>query len=122
MSKAEDADGGSSPLKILEAEFVERIKRELRREALPQSDMTTSGIGHNRGPPFESESLALSVPEAGKLLGLSRNGAYGAAQRGELPTVRIGSRIFVPRRALDELLNSAAANWRRRQEERASAR
>jgi excisionase family DNA binding protein len=60
--------------------------------------------------------LTYSVPEAGKLLGLSRNGAYEAAARGDLPTIRIGSRLFVPTRAMDELLNSAADKWRRRQE------
>ena len=66
----------------------------------------------------DKEALALSVPAAGRLFGLSRNGSYEAAARGDLPTVRIGSRIFVPRRAIDELLNSAADKWRRRQEAR----
>ena len=61
-------------------------------------------------------ALALSVPEAGRLLGLSRNAAYEAAARGDLPTVRIGSRIFVPRRALDAMLDSATDHWRRRHE------
>jgi hypothetical protein len=72
------------------------------------------------GPAKDADkgALALSVPAAGRLLGLSRNGSYEAATRGDLPTVRIGSRIFVPRRAMDELLNSAADKWRRRQEER----
>jgi excisionase family DNA binding protein len=124
MRKPGSADAAKGAAKIREAELVDRIKRELR-EDLSQSGMTIFGIGHNRGPPFEPESpalplsgavkLALSVPEAGKLLGLSRNGSYEAAARGELPTVRIGSRIFVPRRALDELLNSAGDAWRIRQ-------
>jgi Helix-turn-helix domain len=63
-------------------------------------------------------ALALSVPKAGAMLGLSRNGSYEAAARGDLPTIRIGSRLFVPKRAMDELLNSAADKWRRWQEER----
>jgi Helix-turn-helix domain len=64
----------------------------------------------------DKAALTLSVPAAGKLFGLSRNGSYEAAARGDLPTVRIGSRLFVPKRAMDELLNSAADKWRRRQE------
>jgi excisionase family DNA binding protein len=71
--------------------------------------------------PAEKGALALSVPEAGKLLGLSRNGSYEAAARGDLRTVKIGSRIFVPRRALEAMLDSATDHWRRRQEERTPA-
>jgi len=39
----------------------------------------------------EDAPLTLSIPEAGKkYFGLSRNGAYDAAARGELPPIRIG--------------------------------
>ena len=38
----------------------------------------------------------LSVPEAGAVLGLSRNTAYQAAERGDIPTIRIGHRLVVP--------------------------
>jgi excisionase family DNA binding protein len=53
------------------------------------------------------ERLALSVEDAAGLLGISRTLAYEAIARGELPSVRLGKRIVVPRRALDELLDSA---------------
>jgi hypothetical protein len=47
----------------------------------------------------------LSIPEAGKLyFGLSRNGAYQAAARGELPVIRIGSRLHVPVKALETMM------------------
>ena len=39
----------------------------------------------------------LSVPNAGAVFyGLSRNGSYEAAKRGDLPTIRIGRKIVVP--------------------------
>jgi excisionase family DNA binding protein len=38
-----------------------------------------------------------TVPEAGRLLGLSRNGAYEAAKRGDIPTIRVGRRLVVPK-------------------------
>jgi hypothetical protein len=39
----------------------------------------------------------LSVPEAGKrYFGISRNAAYRAAERGEIPTIRIGNLLRVP--------------------------
>jgi excisionase family DNA binding protein len=53
------------------------------------------------------ECLTLSVEEAGRLLGYSRNTAYEAAKRGELPTIRLGRKIRVPRVALQRLLDSA---------------
>ncbi len=40
--------------------------------------------------------LAISVVEAGAVLGLSRNGAYAAARRGEIPTLKFGSKLVVP--------------------------
>jgi hypothetical protein len=37
----------------------------------------------------------MSVPEAGAEIGLGRNASYEAAKRGEIPTLRIGRRLFV---------------------------
>jgi excisionase family DNA binding protein len=48
--------------------------------------------------------LALSVEEAGALLGISRDLAYDLVSCGDLPSVRLGRRIVVPRRALEETL------------------
>ena len=49
----------------------------------------------------------ISVPEAGTVLGLSRNAAYAAAARGEIPVLRIGGRLLVPMAALQRLLETA---------------
>jgi len=48
----------------------------------------------------EIDTLTMSVEEAGKLLGIGRSSAYGAVRRGELPSLKIGRRILVPRSAL----------------------
>ena len=54
----------------------------------------------------QTTPLTMSVPEAGKrYFGLSRNGAYVAAARGDLPTIRIGKLLRVPVRALEAMLN-----------------
>jgi excisionase family DNA binding protein len=50
------------------------------------------------------ETLAVSVAETARRLGLSRQGTYQAVQRGEIPSVRVGKRILVPRSALEQLL------------------
>jgi hypothetical protein len=52
--------------------------------------------------------LTISVPEAGeRYFGLSRNGSYDAAARGEIPTIKIGRLLRVPVRALEKMLDRA---------------
>lgn len=48
----------------------------------------------------------LTVPEAGVRLGLGRSAAYAAANSGEIPTIRIGKLLRVPKVALERMLNS----------------
>lgn len=54
-----------------------------------------------------AERLTLTVPEAALLLGISRNEAYMAIQRGEIPARRVGRRIIISRVALERWLNGA---------------
>ena len=54
-----------------------------------------------------SSTLVYTVPEAGALLGLGRNASYEAAARGDLPVVRLGKLMRVPKAALDRMLNEA---------------
>ncbi len=49
----------------------------------------------------------LTVAEAGRLLGVGRGLAYEAARRGDIPALRIGRRLVVPRAALERLLAEA---------------
>jgi len=38
------------------------------------------------------------------MLGLNRNAAYAAAKRGDIPTIRIGKLIRVPKLAFNQML------------------
>ena len=58
---------------------------------------------------MEPERLAVTVEEAAALLGISRNLAYELVGRKELPSLRLGRRVLVPRRALDRLLDVGGA-------------
>ena len=51
-----------------------------------------------------AERLVYTVPEAGCLLGLSRNGSYEAAKRGEIPTIRVGRLLLVPKAAFHRMI------------------
>ena len=57
----------------------------------------------------KDDRLTYDVPEAGKKAGLGRNASYDAAKRGDMPTVRIGGRLKVPRKAWDRILNGETA-------------
>ena len=45
-------------------------------------------------PQSRAEPLTTTVNEAARMLGISRNAAYEAARRGELPVIRIGKRVL----------------------------
>lgn len=51
------------------------------------------------------EALTYSVPEAGELADISKDAAYRAAERGEIPTIRIGKLLRVPKAKWDRILN-----------------
>jgi excisionase family DNA binding protein len=48
--------------------------------------------------------LTITVEEAAELLGVSRSLAYNLVRRNELPSLRLGRRVVVPVRALEEML------------------
>ncbi len=46
----------------------------------------------------------MSVREAAKLLGIAPNSCYRAVRAGEIPSLRLGGRLLVPRESLLRLL------------------
>jgi hypothetical protein len=62
---------------------------------------------HHKGVEV-TEPKTMTVPAAGKeYFGLSRNASYAAAERGDIPTIKIGRLLRVPVRALEEMLNAS---------------
>jgi len=53
------------------------------------------------------EKLVLTVPEAGELLGVSRAHAYLMVKMGQIPIIKLGRRIVVPKVALEKMLAGA---------------
>jgi excisionase family DNA binding protein len=70
------------------------------------------GDGRSSGAvsPAASGRLTLTVEEAAGLLGISRAFAYEAVRRGEIPSIRIGRRVLVPRVALDRLVGGTGGD------------
>ena len=55
-----------------------------------------------------SEKLVYTVNETAELLGMSRNGTYNSIAAGEIPSVKIGKKIVVPKARLLALLSGGA--------------
>lgn len=47
-------------------------------------------------PTAKLQPATMTISEVAVLLGISRSAAYRAADRGEIPTIRIGGRLLVP--------------------------
>ncbi len=56
------------------------------------------------------DAVLLTVREAAAVLRISRNLAYELVARGEIPAVRLGRVIRVPRTALDHWLEAESAS------------
>ena len=50
------------------------------------------------------ERLCLTVPEAAAMLGISRNFAYELVKQKQLPVIKFGKRLLIPRAALAKML------------------
>jgi len=50
------------------------------------------------------ERLTFSVSETARVLGISRGLAYEMVREGKIPSIRLGKRFLVPRRALESML------------------
>jgi len=58
----------------------------------------------------DNERLTLTVKETAQMLGLSRNSTYQGVLTGEIPHLKVGKRILIPRAALEKLLTEAQAH------------
>ena len=53
------------------------------------------------------ERRTYTVPEAAAILGIGRAAAYEAVRRGDVPSIRIGKRVVVPKAALNDMIANA---------------
>ena len=70
------------------------------------------GAGPSSTEPDESGDglVLLTVPETAKVLRISRNLAYQLVARDEIPSIRLGWLIRVPRARLEQWLDSGSAS------------
>jgi excisionase family DNA binding protein len=71
-----------------------------------QQVASRSGSGRRGLPRYDTidRRLCVTVPEAAKMLGISRNFCYQLVREGKLPSIRFGKRILIPLAALEKML------------------
>jgi hypothetical protein len=68
----------------------------------------TATMTAKQGQARREELKTMSIPEAGKkYYGLSRNGSYAAAERGEIPFIGVGRLKRVPVVAMERKMDEA---------------
>ena len=94
---------------IADPEYWSHHVRELADALLDADHLEEPGrvalaVGASSG---SSERLTMSVEEVANALGISRAFAYEAVHRGDIPHIKIGKRMLVPRAALARVLAAA---------------
>ncbi|HEV2545919.1 MAG TPA: helix-turn-helix domain-containing protein [Stellaceae bacterium] len=70
---------------------------------------------------MQQERRTITVEQAAEILGISRGSAYALANSGELPVIRMGRRLLVPKAALYRLLGMGAGEAPAKEEDPARA-
>lgn len=84
-------------------------------------DAARGSLGRGRGLPRGvdlTERMCLSIPEAGRMLGVSRNFAYELARQGKLPVIQLGKRKLIPKIRLEKMLGGEESHEGSHQETR----
>jgi excisionase family DNA binding protein len=58
---------------------------------------------------LDHDKLTLTVSETASLLGISRAHAYELVARHELPAIRLGRRVLIPRQAIQDLIQGGGS-------------
>lgn len=58
---------------------------------------------------LDTDEMILTVPEAAGLLRLSRAFTYQLVAEGELPALRLGRRVLIPRSALERFIEQRSS-------------
>jgi len=58
----------------------------------------------------EEDDLTWSIPYAGSKANLGKNASYAAARRGEIPTIRFGKKLRVPKAKFLRMLSGEPAD------------
>lgn len=100
-----EASAGEAFLSVIAEHITTQLQERLGLAGAAVASSSSSG----------TQRAVFCVTEAAEVLGISRALAYELVRRGELPSVRLGRRVVVPRIALDRLFEEALSPMRSEQ-------
>ena len=83
----------------------------MRNDLEKGNESKANGGGGGSGLPRHAaieKRLCITVPEAAEMLGISRNFAYELVKQKQLPVIKFGKRLLIPRVALEKMLEKGA--------------
>jgi len=83
------------------------MRKELREDEGRKGKNCSDSRGLNGYSALEGR-YCMTVPEAARKLGVSRNFGYELVKRGQLPVIRFGKRLLIPKVALEKMLAEGA--------------
>ena len=86
------------------APLTKKKPKGVRISMMPAGEGMAQGGGGRQPRRLGEGKLCYTVPEAAALLGLSRNNGYALARSGELPVIRFGKRMLVPKAKFHRML------------------
>jgi excisionase family DNA binding protein len=92
--------------RMIASAFMDKISTRSRNHSRPIWDNNIQDSFDNSGDREETR-LALSVGESAKLLGVNKTSVYEAVRTGQLPSIKFGRRILIPRTQLIKILEEA---------------
>ena len=108
----EEAQALENRLRILARMIVRAIMSEtsVQRKILNKVDVEPATLSLKINPEQQKESLLLNVRDSARLLSVSRSRAYELVHSRQIPSVRLGKRILIPRAPLTRFVEEAASN------------
>ncbi len=110
FENTEEAQALENALRILVRMIVRTIMSEtsIQRKIISKVDVEPATLSPKINPEQQEESLLLNVRDGARLLKVSRSRVYELVHSRQIPSVRLGKRILIPRAKLARFIEELA--------------
>jgi excisionase family DNA binding protein len=112
FENTKEAQALGNALRILVRMIARTVMSEtsIKRKIAGKSDVEPATLSLKSNHSQQEESLLLNVRDGARLLSVSRSRVYELVHSRQIPSVRLGKRILIPRTTLARFIEEAANN------------
>jgi excisionase family DNA binding protein len=112
FENTQEAQALGNALRILVRMIARTVMSEtsIKRKIAGKSDVEPATLSLKSNHSQQEESLLLNVRDGARLLSVSRSRVYELVHSRQIPSVRLGKRILIPRTTLARFIEEAANN------------